>query len=80
MAGYCTLVLYFHSPAAREIRPHTRAISSHIAFSPIKYYIYIKAGNRVDNHYTFQLKVYQPATPHDPMMAVSNYLLTKFIE
>ena len=28
MAGYCTLVLYFHSPAAREnIRLHTHAIS-----------------------------------------------------
>ena len=36
MAEYYTLVLYFHSPAARE---NTHAISSHIAFPPIKYYI-----------------------------------------
>ena len=34
MAGYCTLVLYFHSPAAHGTQLHTRAICSHIFMLP----------------------------------------------
>ena len=33
---YCALVLYFHSPTARENTGTHRVISSHITFSPIK--------------------------------------------
>ena len=41
MAGYCTLVLYFHSPAAREnTAAHSCNNIKPFTFSPIKQYIY----------------------------------------